>query len=149
MLISRKPVQRGGIGEKCGVFLRYSAPAIAKGLGSLMLGVVVSVCTWLLDDVIRNYSQLPYLAQHSITTLLRHCFEWLQHCSNIATLCCAKNRRCESSRVTSPSSNDDIGGNENGRKAIALNWQHNNVARAAGFFENFFAITAELPRETS
>ena len=27
----------------------------------------------------------------------------LQHCSNcIATLCCAKNRRCESSRVTSP-----------------------------------------------
>ena len=27
---------------------------------------------------------------------------WLQHCSNIATLCCAKNRRCESSRVTSP-----------------------------------------------
>ena len=45
MLISRKPVQRGGIGEKCGFFLRYSAPAIAKGLGSLMLGVVVSVCT--------------------------------------------------------------------------------------------------------
>ena len=25
----------------------------------------------------------------------------LQHCSNIATLCCAKNRRCESSRATS------------------------------------------------
>ena len=23
------------------------------------------------------------LAQHSVTTLLRHCFEWLQHCSNI------------------------------------------------------------------
>ena len=32
---------------------------------------------------------------------VRHCFEQLQHCSNIATLCCAKNRRCESSRVTS------------------------------------------------
>ena len=28
---------------------------------------------------------------------------WLQHCSSIATLCCAKNRRrCDSSRVTSP-----------------------------------------------
>ena len=40
--------------------------------------------------------------QHSVATLLRHCFEWLQHCSNIATLCCAKNRRCESFRVTSP-----------------------------------------------
>ena len=26
----------------------------------------------------------------------------MQHCSNIATLCCTKNRRCESSLVTSP-----------------------------------------------
>ena len=34
--------------------------------------------------------------------LLRHYVEWLQHCSNIATLCCAKNRRCEWSFVTSP-----------------------------------------------
>ena len=39
---------------------------------------------------------------HSAPTLLRDCFKWLQHCSNIATLCCAKNRRYESSRVTSP-----------------------------------------------
>ena len=31
-----------------------------------------------------------------------HFFEWLQHCSDIAALCCAKNRCCESSRVTSP-----------------------------------------------
>ena len=36
-----------------------------------------------------------------VATLLRHCFEWLQHCPGIATLCGAKNRRCESSRVTS------------------------------------------------
>ena len=50
----------------------------------------------------RDDSQLRCLAQHSVATLLRHCFEWFQHCSNIATLCCAKNRRCESSRVTSP-----------------------------------------------
>ena len=42
------------------------------------------------------------LAQYRVATLLRHCFEWLQHCSNIATLCCAKNRRCESFCVTSP-----------------------------------------------
>ena len=46
--------------------------------------------------------QRQLLAQRSVAILLRHCFEWLQHCSNIATLCCAKNRRCESSRVTSP-----------------------------------------------
>ena len=43
-----------------------------------------------------------FLAQHSIAVLFRHCFEWLQHCSNIATLCCAENRRCLASRVTSP-----------------------------------------------
>ena len=33
---------------------------------------------------------------------LQHCFEWLKHGFSIATLCCAKNRRCELSRVTSP-----------------------------------------------
>ena len=32
-----------------------------------------------------------FLAQHSAASLLRCCFEWLQHCSNIVTLCCAKN----------------------------------------------------------
>ena len=51
---------------------------------------------------LRWCSQRRFLAQYHVTTLLGHCFEWLQHCSNIATLCCAKNRRCESSRVTSP-----------------------------------------------
>ena len=43
-------------------------------------------------DVTRDDSQQRFLAQHSITALLRHCFKWLQHCSNIATLCCAENR---------------------------------------------------------
>ena len=38
---------------------------------------------------------------------LQHCFEWLQHCSNIATLHCAKNHRCKLSRVTSPSKSVD------------------------------------------
>ena len=47
-------------------------------------------------------SQRRFLAQLSVATLLRHCFEWLQHCSNIAMRCCTKNCRCESSRVTSP-----------------------------------------------
>ena len=57
---------------------------------------------FLQGDVTRDDSQRRFLAQQSVATLLRHCFEWLQHCSNVATLCCAKNRRCESSRVTSP-----------------------------------------------
>ena len=52
-------------------------------------------------DVSRDHSQRRFLVQHSVATLLRHCFEWLQHWSSIATLCCAINRRCESSRVTS------------------------------------------------
>ena len=63
-------------------------------------------CTYkvvvLLIKVMLHDSQRRFLAQHSVATLLRHCFEYLQHCSNIATLCCAKNRRWESSRVTSP-----------------------------------------------
>ena len=56
----------------------------------------------MLHETIRN------LARNSVVTLLRYCFDWLQHCSNVATLCCAKNRRCESSRVTSPLSNRTI-----------------------------------------
>ena len=31
-------------------------------------------------------------------------------------------------------SNDDYDGNENGRKAIGINWQNNNFARASRFF---------------
>ena len=46
-------------------------------------------------DVTGDDSQRRFLAQHSIIALLRHC-------SNIATLCCAKNRRCQSPRVTLP-----------------------------------------------
>ena len=61
----------------------------------------VTPCTGFKGDVTRDDSQGRFLAQRSVaTTLLRHCFEWLQHCSTIATLCCAKNRRCESSRAT-------------------------------------------------
>ena len=51
---------------------------------------------WCLGDVAR------YDSQNIVATLSGHCFEWLQHCSSIATLCCAKNRSCKSSRVTSP-----------------------------------------------
>ena len=40
-------------------------------------------------------------------TTLQHCFEQLQHCSNIATLCSAKNRRCKSFRVTSTQSEEE------------------------------------------
>ena len=62
------------------------------------------------DDFTRDDSQRRFLAQHSVATLLRRCFGWLQHqqvaiCS-IATLCSVKNSICESSRVTSPYNDD-------------------------------------------
>ena len=53
-------------------------------------------------DVTLDDSQRRFSAQHSVATLLRHCFEWLQHCSSIATMSCAKNRCCKSSHATSP-----------------------------------------------
>ena len=40
--------------------------------------------------------------QHSVAKLRQWCNRWKQYRNNVATLCCAKNRRCESSRVTSP-----------------------------------------------
>ena len=52
-------------------------------------------------DVTQDDAPQRFLAQHSITASLRHCLEWLQHCSNITTLCWAENRSCKSFRVTS------------------------------------------------
>ena len=62
----------------------------------------VSCCLLHKGDVTRDDSQRRFFAQHSVATLLRHYFEWLQHCFSIAKLCCVKNRHCESSRVKSP-----------------------------------------------
>ena len=50
----------------------------------------------------RDDWQQGFLAHHSIATLLWHCFKLSQHWSNIATVCCTKNRCTESSRVASP-----------------------------------------------
>ena len=44
-------------------------------------------------------------------------------------------------------SNDDGDGNENGEKAIGLDWQKNNYSRASRFFVHFFAVVARLRRE--
>ena len=41
-------------------------------------------------------------------------------------------------------SNDDGDVNENGKKAIGLDWQRNNIARVSRFFVHFFAVTAWL-----
>ena len=39
-------------------------------------------------------------------------------------------------------SNDDGVGNKNGKKAIGLDWQNNNFARASRFFVDLFAVAA-------
>ena len=44
-------------------------------------------------------------------------------------------------------SNDDGDVNENGKKAIGLDKQNNNFARASRFFVHFFVVTARLRRE--
>ena len=50
--------------------------------------------------------------------------------------------------IGSLSNDDDDGnGNENGKKAIGLDWQNNNFARASRFFVHFFAVTSRLGRE--
>ena len=49
------------------------------------------------------------------------------------------------------SSNDDGDGdgNENGKKAIELDRQNNNIARASWFFVHFLAVVARLQRESA
>ena len=71
---------------------------------SISLKIGESTCyIWeLKGDVKRDDSQQRFLAQHSVT-MLEQCCNHLKQCrNNVATLCCTKNRRSESSRVTSP-----------------------------------------------
>ena len=45
-------------------------------------------------------------------------------------------------------SNDDGDVNENGKKAIDLDLQNNNSARASRFYVHFYAVVVRLPRES-
>ena len=71
---------------------------VLRGCNKLSVKAMLFVFV-MLHGTIRNDDVL--IARHSTTTLMRLCFEWLQQCCRIATLCCAKNRCCESSRLTS------------------------------------------------
>ena len=53
-------------------------------------------------NVTRNDTQRRVLAPHSIAMLEQRCNHSNQYYNNVATLCCAKNPRCKSSRVISP-----------------------------------------------
>ena len=55
--------------------------------------------------------------------MLEQCCNHSKQCrDNIATLCCAKNRRCESSRVISPLRYEDGDGDENLRRRCFKKW---------------------------
>ena len=62
---------------------------------------------------------------------------------------------CSCFETTDPSSynrdlsNDDGDGNENGKKAIRLDWQNNIFAHASCFFVRFLAVVARLQRESA
>ena len=43
----------------------------------------------------------------------------------------------------------DGDGNEEGKKAIGLDWLNNNCARASRYFVHFFAVVAQLQRESA
>ena len=68
----------------------------------LSIGAYISIYCVFKGDVTRGDSQRRFLAQH-IFAMLEQCYNYSKQCrNNVPTLCCAKNRRCESSRVTSP-----------------------------------------------
>ena len=52
--------------------------------------------------VTQDDSQRRFLAQQRVAMLEQCCNHSKQCRNNVATLCCVKNRRCESSRVTLP-----------------------------------------------
>ena len=66
-------------------------------------------------DVTRDDTQRRFLAQHRVQMLKQYCSYSKQCNNNVVMLCCAKNRRCESTRVTSPSHDHSVkqSGHEN------------------------------------
>ena len=52
-------------------------------------------------DVTRNNKQQRFLVQHRVQMLEQYCSHLKLCNTNVVTLCCAKNWRCKSTRVTS------------------------------------------------
>ena len=51
------------------------------------------------------------------------------------------------SRILESLSNDDRDANENGKKAIGLDWQNNDSTRALHVFVNFLTVTGQVQCE--
>ena len=121
------------VASRQGLIKKYNEVKVESAVVVISLSFT-AVNRELKDDVTLDDSQQRFLAQHSVTALLWRCFEWLQHCSNTATLCCAENRRCKSSRVTSPLSNDDD--KENVKKQLVL-WAKQQLYTCITLFGTF------------
>ena len=80
-------------GQSCHAW--YPSPGTQVGAQSKDFGARRTYGDVTLDD-----AQRRFLAQHSVAMLEQCCNHSKQCRNNVATLCCAKNRRCESSRVT-------------------------------------------------
>ena len=52
-------------------------------------------------------------------------------------------------RILESLSNDDGDANENGKKAIGLDWQNNDSARESHVFVDFLTVTARVQRENA
>ena len=53
------------------------------------------------------------------------------------------------SRILESLSNDEGDANENGKKAIGLDWQNNDSACASHVFVDFLTVTARVQRENA
>ena len=61
------------------------------------------------DVTRRDDSQRRFQAQHGVAMLEQCCCHSKQCCTNVATLCCAKNCRCKSSSVTGATQGWNVG----------------------------------------
>ena len=58
-------------------------------------------------------------------------------------------KRRQSCSIVGSLSNYNGDHNENGKKAMGLDWQNNKFARASRFFVHFLAVVARLQRESA
>ena len=83
-----------------------TSPLLPQNVQPVILHPIIErycyVIRGLKGDVTQDDSQRRFLAQHSVA-MFEQCFKYYKKINNnVATLWCAKNRRCESSRETSP-----------------------------------------------
>ena len=74
-------------------------------------------------------------------------FIWTQSSVSRLVLSCFSYR--EMYQLIGSLSNNDGDGHEDWKKAIGLDQQNDNFARASRFFAHFFAVTARLQRESA